>query len=74
MFLGVCERAPKPSMQLLPSHHADDMGARLADPSGLVELTSTTGVPKYRIAGSMTVCIIEDFESSRIASWHLCSR
>src|SRR3954466_5305902 len=54
MLAGVCERAPKPSMQLRPSHHADDMGARLGVPSGLTELTRTTGVPKYRIAGSRT--------------------
>ena len=46
MFAGVCERAPKPSMQLRPSHHADDIGARFAEPSGLTELTRTTGVPK----------------------------
>src|SRR6185295_19507746 len=57
MFAGVCERAPKPSMQVRPSHHADDMGARFGEPSGLSELTRTTGVPKYRMAGSMTLCI-----------------
>jgi hypothetical protein len=46
MFCGVAERAPKPSMQRQPSHHADDIGASFALPSGLRELTSTTGVPK----------------------------
>ena len=46
MLAGVWERAPNPSMQLRPSHHALDIGARLGEPSGLVELTSTTGVPK----------------------------
>jgi hypothetical protein len=46
MFCGVAERVPNPSMQRQPSHHADDMGARFALPSGLSELTSTTGVPK----------------------------
>jgi hypothetical protein len=46
-------------MQLRPSHHALDIGARFGDPSGFVELTSTTGVPKYRIAGSMGVCMEE---------------
>ena len=46
MFCGVAERAPNPSTQRQPSHHADDMGARFALPSGLSELTSTTGVPK----------------------------
>jgi hypothetical protein len=46
-------------MQLRPTHHADDMGARFAEPSSLVELTSTTGVPKYRMAGSMTECMAQ---------------
>jgi hypothetical protein len=46
MFCGVAERAPKPSMHRQPSHQAEDMGARFALPSGLMELTSTTGVPK----------------------------
>ena len=32
--------------QLHPSHHAEDIGATLGDPSSLSELTSTTGVPK----------------------------
>jgi hypothetical protein len=46
MFCGVADRAPKPSMQRQPNHHAEDIGARFALPSGLRELTSTTGVPK----------------------------
>lgn len=33
-------------MQLHPSHHAEDIGARLGDPSALVELITATGVPK----------------------------
>src|SRR5438477_7562020 len=37
---------PSPSMQLQPSHHADDIGARLAVPSSLMLLISATGVPK----------------------------
>jgi hypothetical protein len=41
-------------MQRQPTHHADDIGARLAEPSSLLEPIRTTGVPKYRIAGSMT--------------------
>src|SRR5687768_37151 len=45
-------------MQLRPSHQADDMGARLGVSSGFMELTRTTGVPKYRIAGSTTVCCV----------------
>jgi len=33
-------------MQLHPSHHADDIGARFADPSGFNVLINATGVPK----------------------------
>jgi hypothetical protein len=40
-------------MQRQPTHHADDIGARLREPSSLIEPIRTTGVPKYRIAGSM---------------------
>src|SRR5256714_821081 len=45
-FSDVCPIAPSPSMQLQPSHHADDIGARLDVPSGLVLLIKATGVPK----------------------------
>lgn len=43
-----------PSTALRPSQKTDDIGMRLVVPSSLVELSSTTGVPKYRIAGSTT--------------------
>jgi hypothetical protein len=33
-------------MQLQPSHHADDIGARFGEPSGFKLLMSATGVPK----------------------------
>lgn len=33
-------------MQLQPSHHAEDIGARLVVPSGFVLLINATGVPK----------------------------
>jgi hypothetical protein len=33
-------------MQLHPSHHAEDMGARFGEPSGFRLLMSATGVPK----------------------------
>jgi hypothetical protein len=33
-------------MQLQPSHHADDIGAKFAVPSGFIVLMSATGVPK----------------------------
>jgi hypothetical protein len=42
----VCPIWPKPSMQLQPSHHADDIGARFGEPSGFKVLINTTGVPK----------------------------
>jgi hypothetical protein len=33
-------------MQLQPNHHADDIGARLVEPSSFNELMMATGVPK----------------------------
>jgi hypothetical protein len=44
-------------MQLQPSHHADDIGARLGLPSRLRVEISATGVPKYRIVGSIVLCM-----------------
>ncbi len=44
-------------MQRQPSHHAEDIGARLGEPSSLSVLMSTTGVPRYKIAGSTVLCI-----------------
>src|SRR5689334_5668129 len=43
-----------PSIAVLPTHHADDMGAMLVVPSPLSELISSTGVPKYSILGVRT--------------------
>jgi len=45
-FFTVWALVPIPSIAVYPSHHADDIGARFAVPSGLSVLTSTTGVPK----------------------------
>ena len=45
-FSEVCPIVPRPSMQLQPSHHAEDMGARFGEPSGLSVLMRATGVPK----------------------------
>ena len=42
----VWETLPRPSMQRLPSHHADDIGAILVVPSGFVVDMRTTGVPQ----------------------------
>jgi hypothetical protein len=42
----VCEPAASPSIASWPSHHADDIGARLVLPSGLSDEMTTTGVPK----------------------------
>src|SRR5688572_32553834 len=75
MLAGVCEFAPKPSMQLRPSHHAEDIGARFGEPSSFRELTSTTGVPKYRMAGSMVECmsrlvVVSRWLASRHSGYH----
>src|ERR1700736_5735170 len=59
MLAGVWDRAPKPSMQLRPSHQALEIGARFGEPSSFIELTRTTGVPKYRMAGSIVRCTRE---------------
>ena len=53
IFCGVLERAPKPNMQRQPSQKTDDMGARLKEPFSFSVDTSTTGVPKYKMAGVM---------------------
>ncbi len=37
-----------------PSQNVDDIGAKFGKPSSFSVLMSTTGVPKYRIAGSAT--------------------
>jgi hypothetical protein len=54
MFSVDLELLAKPSMQRQPTHQADDIGARLGEPSSLLDPIRTTGVPKYRIAGSIT--------------------
>ena len=46
MFSVVLELRASPSMQRQPTHHADDIGARLYEPSSLFEPIRTTGVPK----------------------------
>jgi hypothetical protein len=46
MFNVVLESALKPSTQRQPSQNADDIGARLAEPSSFSLLITTTGVPK----------------------------
>ena len=46
MFSVVLELRASPSMQRQPTHHADDIGARLNELSSLVEPIRTTGVPK----------------------------
>ena len=42
-----------PSMTWWPSQYTDEIGARLGLPPGLTVLSSTTGVPKYKMAGSV---------------------
>ncbi|KZM79773.1 hypothetical protein A0J59_07365 [Cellulosimicrobium sp. I38E] len=53
---AVCDRAPRPSTAVRPSQNTDDIGARFTRPSPATVLSSATGVPKYRIPGSMTTC------------------
>ena len=56
-FSEVCPIEPRPSIQLQPNHHADDIGAMFGEPSSLRELMIATGVPKYRIVGSIVLCM-----------------
>jgi len=44
-------------MQLHPSHQADDMGAMLGEPSSFKVEINATGVPKYKIVGSIVLCM-----------------
>jgi len=46
MFSVVFDADANPSMQRQPSQKAEDIGAKLYDPSALVVLISTTGVPR----------------------------
>jgi hypothetical protein len=57
MFWGVFETVARPRMQRHPSQKADDIGARLYDPSSFTVLIRTTGVPRYKIGGSLTMCM-----------------
>jgi hypothetical protein len=45
-------------MHRQPSHHAEDIGARLVDPSSFAVLIKTTGVPKYKIGDSLVTCTL----------------
>ena len=56
-FSDVWPMVPRPSMQVQPSHQAEDMGARLGEPSWLRVDMSATGVPKYKMVGSMVLCM-----------------
>src|SRR4051794_21731037 len=44
-------------MALQPSQNADDIGARFGDPSSFSVEIRTTGVPKYKMPGSMRACV-----------------
>ena len=57
MFSVVFERLPIPNIADCPSHQADDIGARFADPSAFRLLISTTGVPKYSTLRSAFTCM-----------------
>jgi len=49
-----------------PSAQADDIGARLAEPSPLSLDSSATGVPTYKMDGSMIKCVMVDQARSRM--------
>ena len=51
--LTACELTPMPSIAVLPTHQADDIGPGSWCRPGCSELISTTGVPKYSILGSV---------------------
>src|SRR5262249_35077391 len=65
MLSVVLDNAFRPRIQRQPSQNADDIGARLAEPSSFSLLISTTGVPKYRMDGSLTICGAFMFQSLR---------
>ena len=50
---AVCPALPSPKTMAWPSAHAEDIGARLAEPFSFSVDSSTTGVPKYRMLGVM---------------------
>jgi hypothetical protein len=53
-FCVVFDVVASPITHRHPSQNVDDIGARFGQPSSFSVLMSTTGVPKYRIAGSAT--------------------
>lgn len=50
--------APNPRMQRWPSQNTDEIAQMLSGPSSFSEVMSTTGVPKYKIAGEMVECVM----------------
>ena len=52
-FSVVFEKADIPIMARHPSQKIEEIGARLSVSSGLRVLTNTTGVPKYKMEGSI---------------------
>jgi hypothetical protein len=52
-------RPPSPRSFDDESSGDDDIGARFGEPSSLIELTRTTGVPRYKIAGPTLKCVAE---------------
>ena len=54
-FSSVFVSVRSPRVIVHPRVQKDETGARLVDPSSLTELTSATGVPKYRIFGSIRI-------------------
>jgi len=56
-------------MQLQPSHQAEDIGARFAVPSSLRLEIIATGVPKYKIVGSIVLCMSTTVSQHAVASY-----
>jgi len=69
IFSAVFEAVPIPITQRQLSQKTEEMGARLCEPSSLTVLTRITGVPKYKIAGSIVRCIIHFLLYSKIVAY-----
>jgi hypothetical protein len=63
----VCDRVPIPITSVVPNHQADEIGARFAVPSELRVLMSTTGVPRYKMDGSIVRWLILVFGFGAVA-------
>lgn len=58
IFCGVLLSDENPRIHRWPSQKTDEMAQILSGPFSFSEVTSTTGVPKYRMLGEMMECVI----------------